>query len=376
MAHTRQEADRIIAAVSDEMEKSVITYTTFLTCADPLGCASGSAALVLGSDEPSWVSKLAHPAADSNGKPTINPAVTANGSSYALKVSHLALRALLYEVCTTPKPGLVDRANSGSHKDMDIYTFVDSACALQPYFEECVRIGKETALLAAPETFRRLRLAGIQAEKEMYIATGGVNTHKGAIFSMGIICAAIGRLAETPSGENRLPGASRGGSRPAVHPAADAILSECAAMTRGLTASDFAGLTPDQAVTTGQRLYLQYGITGIRGQAEAGFPAVRETGLPVLKNGISMGLSINDAGCAALLALMCASTDTNMIARSSIDTQQRIVGEIRELLIADPYPDRQTLEDLDREFISLNLSPGGSADLLAICYLLYFLGVS
>ena len=291
-------------------------------------------------------------------------------------VSHLALRALLCEVCTTPKPGLVDRANSGSHRDMDIYTFVDSAFALQPYFEECARIGQKTALLAAPETFGLLRPAGIRAEKKMFAATGGVNTHKGAIFSIGIVCAAIGRLAEIPSGEDRLPGASRGVSRPAVHPSADAILSECAAMTQGLTASDFAGLTPDRAVTTGQRLYLQYGITGIRGQAEAGFPAVRETGLPVLKNGISMGLSVNDAGCAALLALMCASTDTNMIARSNIDTQQRVVEEIRELLIADPYPDRRTLEDLDREFISLNLSPGGSADLLAICYLLYFLGVS
>lgn len=144
-------------------------------------------------------------------------------------------------------------------------------------------------------------------------------------------------------------------------------------MTRGLVAADFAGLTPDSAVTTGQRLYLRYGITGIRGQAEAGFPAVSETGLPILKAGISMGISLNDAGCAALLALMCAATDTNLIARSSIDTQQRIVQEIRELLTAEPYPDLQTLRELDREFISRNLSPGGSADLLAISYLMYFL---
>ena len=309
------------------------------------------------------------------------PALTAPAAFSSKLVSQSALRALLYEVCTTPKPGLVDCANSGSHRDMDIYTFVDSAFALQSYFEECAYIGQETALLAAPETFLQLRPAGIQAEKKMFAATGGVNTHKGAIFSMGIVCAAIGRLAEQQSHHlcplyadvNYLP---EGTLPKQTHFTADAILSECAAMTQGLTASDFAGLTPDLAVTTGQRLYLQYGITGIRGQAEAGFPAVRENGLPVLKNGISMGLSVNDAGCAALLALMCVSTDTNMIARSNIDTQQRVVEEIRELLIADPYPDRRTLEDLNREFISLNLSPGGSADLLAICYLLYFLGVS
>ena len=171
---------------------------------------------------------------------------------------------------------------------------------------------------------------------------------------MGIVCEAIGRLMNDPRDTS-------------------AVLSECASMTQGLIASDFAGLTPDRAVTVGQRLYLLHGITGIRGQAEAGFPAVREAGLPVLKNGISMGLSVNDAGCAALLALMTAATDTNLIARSSLETQQRIVHEIKDLLIADPYPDTRTLTALDREFISLNLSPGGSADLLAICYLLYFL---
>ena len=269
-------------------------------------------------------------------------------------ISRLAVLALLCEVCTTPKPGLVDRANSGSHRDMDIRTFVDSALALGPYFETCARIGRETARLAAAETFARLRPAGIEAEQVMLAATGGVNTHKGAIFSMGIVCAAIGRLMNDPRDTS-------------------AVLSECASMTQGLIASDFAGLTPECAVTVGQRLYLLHGITGIRGQAEAGFPAVREAGLPVLKNGISMGLSVNDAGCAALLALMTAATDTNLIARSSLETQQRIVHEIKDLLIADPYPDTRTLTALDREFISLNLSPGGSADLLAICYLLYFL---
>ncbi len=316
-------------------------------------------------------------------------------------LSRLAVRALLWEVCTTPKPGLVDQAGSGSHRDMDIYTFVASALALQPYFEACVRIGRESSQLPAPETFRRVRPAGIQAEKEMFAATGGVNTHKGAIFSMGTVCAALGRLtaarihanpdfmteaqpgADSPAEngtENNLTKGSPAGNHPSedspspkTYPATDAILSECAAMTRGLIASDFAGLTPDKAVTVGQRLYLQHGITGIRGQAESGFPAVREAGLPTLMGGISMGLAPNDAGCAALLALMCASTDTNIIARSSIDTQQRIVQEVKELLVADPYPDRLTLENLDQEFISLNLSPGGSADLLAICYLLYFL---
>lgn len=273
----------------------------------------------------------------------------------AKDAARFAVRGLLYEVCTTPKPGLVDRSNSGSHKDMDIFTFMDSACALFPYFETCTKIGRQTSDLPATETFLKLRSAGRKAEADMFSATRGINTHKGAIFSMGILCAALGRL---PRDQWKHP---------------ERILQECAAMTQGLTNSDFAGLTKETAVTTGQKLYLQYQITGIRGQVEAGLPAIQEAGLPVLKEGLARGLTINDAGCAALLALMVSATDTNLIARSDVATQQKTVEYIKAILEETPYPDKTILEQLDREFIKRNLSPGGSADLLAICYFLYFL---
>ena len=275
--------------------------------------------------------------------------------SDAQDIARLACRALLYEVTTTPKPGLVDRSNSGSHRDMDFYTFLDSASALWPYFEACARTGRQTASMAAPETFQALRPVGQKAEADMLAATHGVNTHKGAIFSMGILCAALGRL---PRRQWRLP---------------DAILQECAAMTKGLVASDFAGLTRENAHTTGQKLYLEHGISGVRGQMEAGLPAVLDVGLPVLRAGIAQGYSLNDAGCAALLALMTAATDTNLIARSSLSIQRETCSRIRELLEQKPFPDQQTLRELDQAFIEKNLSPGGSADLLAVCYLLYFL---
>lgn len=270
-------------------------------------------------------------------------------------VAKFACRALLYEVCTTPKPGLVDRRNNGSHKDMDIFTFLDSTCALAPYFEQCTKIGRQTSTLPAKETFHRLREAGKKAEFDMFLATKGVNTHKGAIFSVGIICAALGRL-------------DRSQWKFSNH-----ILKECAAMTQGLIADDFSNLTEETAITVGQKLYLNHKITGIRGQIEAGLPAVQNVGLPVLREGMKRGLSINDAGCATLLALITADTDTNLIARSDIATQQKIVANLKELLEENPYPDRQILEQLDQTFIEKNLSPGGSADLLAICYFLYFL---
>ena len=267
--------------------------------------------------------------------------------------ARLACQALLYEVATTPKPGLVDRYGSGSHRDMDFFTFQASTAALFPYFSRCVKIGRETA--QPQETFRRLRLPGKLAEGEMLYATGGVNTHKGAIFSMGILCGALGRLERTDW----------------ANP--ERVLTECAAMTKGVVSDDYVNLTPETAKTAGQKLYLQYGITGVRGQAEAGFPAVRNVGLPKLEAGLALGKSVNDSGCAALIAMLAQTADTNMIHRGSYEIQQEIMKKLSALLETEPFPSGETLEALDREFVEKNLSPGGTADLLAMVYMLHFL---
>ena len=267
-------------------------------------------------------------------------------------VARLACQALLYEVNATPKPGLVDRSNSGSHRDMDIFTFCASTSALFPYFESCARLGMAQS---DPEAlFSEIRLKGRAAEGEMLHATGGVNTHKGAIFSMGLLCAAAGRL-------------------PCSQWTAQALLSLCAEMTRGLTERDFAGLTEESARTSGQRLYLRHGITGVRGQAEAGFPLVRDVGLPALEAALHRGLSINDACLAALTALMSENTDTNVISRSSTARLQQLRSDVSLLLSSEPFPDVDRLLELDRELIRENISPGGSADLLALCCFLHFL---
>lgn len=267
--------------------------------------------------------------------------------------ARLASQALLYEVATTPKPGLVDRENSGSHRDMDVFTFQASAAALYPYFSQCVKIGRETE--DAQETFRRLRLPGKIAEGDMLRTTGGVNTHKGAIFSMGILCGALGRLERAQWGNP------------------EAVLAECAAMTKDVVSRDYGNLTPETAKTAGQKLYLQYGITGVRGQAEAGFPAVRNVGLPKLEAALAAGKSINEAGCAALLAMLADTVDTNMIHRGGYDLAKKTAEKIAELLKNEPFPSKEMLEELNDEFVLKNLSPGGTADLLALAYLLHFL---
>ncbi|MDO4546715.1 MAG: triphosphoribosyl-dephospho-CoA synthase CitG [Clostridia bacterium] len=273
----------------------------------------------------------------------------------AQTVAQQACRALLYEVCTTPKPGLVDCMNNGSHEDMDIFTFMSSASALWPYFEKCALTGMRTASQPAGDTFEALRWEGERAEGIMFDATNGVNTHKGAIFSLGIVCAAVGRLEREDWS----------------HP--EIILRECANMTRGITNRDFEGVNVDNARTIGEKLYAEYGITGVRGQVEAGFPTVLEKGLPTLEGGLSRGLSVNESGCAALLAIMSEATDTNLISRGGIDVQRAVASETCALLAKNPYPDVKMLIMMDEAFREKRLSPGGSADLLSICYFLHFI---
>ena len=273
----------------------------------------------------------------------------------AQTAASLAVRALLYEVCTTPKPGLVDRVNSGSHKDMDIFTFISSSAALWPYFAQCVRVGRDTAARPAPETLVALRWPGKLAEGTMLSATGGVNTHKGAIFSLGLACAAVGRLDREQWDDSEM------------------ILAQVAAMAAGSVSRELSGLTKETASTAGQRFYLEYGVTGVRGQAEAGFPSVLEYGLPTLEKGLEQGRNVDEAGAAAMLTLLAHGTDTNMVSRGGIDVQREKSAQLLKLLETYPYPNADMLTVLDQDYIRQNLSPGGSADLLALCYLLHSL---
>lgn len=313
----------------------------------------GRRCLICGGPAKVCSSRRVHTVAELQAKTTAILTEARNNQD-AADAARQAVRALLYEVTTTPKPGLVDRRNSGSHRDMNVFTFMDSAAALYPYFEACARTGRATAKQPAPETFKALRPLGCEAEGEMLDATGGVNTHKGAVFSVGIVCAALGRLDRALW------------SDPAR------VLAEVSAMTAGLTAGDFEGVTAENATTAGQKLYVQYGITGVRGQVEAGLPAVLNIGLPVLEAGRAKGYDFDRAGSGALLAILAHSTDTNIIARSSRERQLVLTEELKALLAKTPYPDKAALAALDDRFIAENLSPGGSADLLALTYLLYF----
>lgn len=268
------------------------------------------------------------------------------------KIASSAMYSLIDEVHTTPKPGLVDRRNNGSHNDMDVRLFESSARALQPYFKRCVQIGQDTARRPPEETFPLLRDAGLQAEKAMLQATGGINTHKGAIYTLGILCGSVGRLwsAEKPIADRA------------------EILAECARIVHTSVQKDLASA---KGKTAGEQLYLQQGIRGIRGEVADGLPSVRNIGLPRFQQFLADGFSENDAGAYTLLHLIANVADTNLYKRGGEAGAQWAAKAASELLSVAQHPAIRQIEALDDRFIARNLSPGGCADLLAVTYFLW-----
>ena len=265
--------------------------------------------------------------------------------------AYLALHA---EVQATPKPGLVDRNNRGAHTDMDMRHFFISANTLRSYFVKFAEAGYLTAHLPPKETFHKIRAIGIEAEKAMLEATGGVNTHKGAIFSLGLMCAAAGRV-------------------PPHLWQAETLCGEIAAMTAGIVQGDMAEKSAETATTFGQKLYFAHGLTGVRGEAEGGFQVVANTALPTLRKALHSGLSENDALCVTLLHIIAATDDTNLIHRGGRETQLEIKQKVARMVEDNPFPTMEEIYQLDEYFIEKNLSPGGSADLLALTWLLHIL---
>ena len=270
-------------------------------------------------------------------------------------IAALATRAALYEVCATPKPGLVDRQNCGAHRDMDLFTFLDSSATLAPWFQSFARLGLECCDAPPREAFLRARAIGERAEEAMFAATGGVNTHKGLVFSLGTVCLALGMLR------------GRGERWDA-----EAVASLSAALAREAL-GDLEGLREDACRTHGERLYARRGLAGVRGEAAAGFPSVTGCGLPALRALLARGYSLNDAAAVTLAALVSRVEDTNLAARGGIEGQRWARDSMSALLEGLTRENwRQRLEEADRAFIARNLSPGGCADLLAITLMLHF----
>lgn len=263
-------------------------------------------------------------------------------------IAHLATQALQAELDTTPKPGLVDKDNNGAHRDMDYALMQRSINTLHPYFVKLAQLGCADAL----PTHTSIRDIGIEAEKAMLSATNGVNTHKGALFSMGLaVVAAAHEERKIAANEEQILKERNGG---------EDVLVSLQTTIKALAAS-----FPDTSGTHGSKAkLLSMGTTAIKGaldNAREGYEMLFAEWLPFYIE----RRKERDAHTLhkTLLRIMCDLDDTNVIYRTDLATAEEVKQEARALL--DNFS-KTALKDMDRHYTTRNISPGGAADMLSL----------
>lgn len=263
-------------------------------------------------------------------------------------IAHLATQALQAELDTTPKPGLVDKDNNGAHRDMDYALMQRSIDTLHPYFVKLALLGCADTL----PTHTSIRDIGIEAEKAMLSATNGVNTHKGALFSMGLaVVAAAHEERKTAANEEQILKERNGG---------EDVLVSLQTTIKALAAS-----FPDTNGTHGSKAkLLSKGTTAIKGaldNAREGYEMLFAEWLPFYIE----RRKEHDAHTLhkTLLRIMCDLDDTNVIYRTDLATAEEVKQEARALL--DNFSET-ALKDMDRHYTTRNISPGGAADMLSL----------
>ncbi len=264
-------------------------------------------------------------------------------------ISRLAQKALTEEVLLTPKPGLVDREDNGSHHDMDLQTFLSSASALgRTFYEIAHRSGCEKGEAHAT-LFPSLREIGKEGERAMFRATGGVNTHKGMIFSCGLLSSAAvlcDSVEEMPS----------------------VLRSLCS----GIVEEDLGTL--EKGITYGEKLYLETQSTGIRGEAEQGFPVIFSS-YERFKELLKV-YGRDESLIQVLMEIMSTFEDTNILGRGGAEALSWVHEEAGTYLEAGGAlndAEFSRLRDVNEKFKERNLSPGGCADTIGCIIFLHLL---
>lgn len=266
-------------------------------------------------------------------------------------IAHLATRALHAELDTTPKPGLVDKDNSGAHRDMDHALMSRSIRAIHPYFVRLALLGFAADMPSHDDIVK----TGIEAERAMFEATNGVNTYKGALFSMGLaVVAAAGKAWQGSS------------ITPQTLSAAISKLAFAFPDTKDTHGSKAKQTAASETAT----------FKGALDNAREGYPMLFNDWLPfyanLIKNGEPHALHLT------LLRIMCDLDDTNIVYRTSLAMMKQVKEESRSVLSrwseathGTPQDDGGTnldtiLGDMNRSFVQRNISPGGSADMLSL----------
>ena len=258
----------------------------------------------------------------------------------AERIGDLAAGALTAELDAWPKPGLVSPLDNGSHEDMDYATFERSIAALRPYYADLAIAG------AAQAGMDELRRIGRMAEEAMLVATGGVNTHRGAIFALGLLSAAAGAAIATSK------------------PISVDLLTTTVAQRWG---QDIRR-GPIPLNSHGSGALRRFSAGGARAEAAAGFPHARNVGLPALRAGRLLA-DEETAQVHAFFALLASMEDTNLLHRGGLDGLALARRDAQDFMDAGSVGRPDWLDHamaIHRRFVTRRLSPGGAADLLAV----------
>ncbi|MBT2371858.1 triphosphoribosyl-dephospho-CoA synthase [Pseudomonas fluorescens] len=261
-------------------------------------------------------------------------------------LADLAVDALIDEADLSPKPALVDRRGNGAHRDLHLGLMHASALSLWPTFKAMADAAIELGEIGLPlrEALGRI---GREGEQAMLTTTGGVNTHRGAIWALGLLVAAAALEPE-----------STGAGAVALRAARLALLNDCHA---------------PQPLSHGAQVAQRYGARGAREEAQLGFPSVLQRGLPQLNKSRLQHHGEQNARLDALLAIMTDLADTCVLYRAGLEGLQAMQQGAQAVLDAGgsaSLAGRRQLHELDQQLLALNASPGGAADLLAACLFL------
>lgn len=262
-----------------------------------------------------------------------------NTHDIAVTLADLAVASLIEEVSLTPKPGLVDLMDNGSHDDLTYTMMVDSANSLKETFYKMAIV----SFNEKPSQYLREKIGeiGREGEKIMFQVTKGVNTHKGAIWSLGLLTAAASIHYEQWD-------------------------EETLCFTAGEIAKFEDRFIPFQ-LTNGIKAIRKFGVHGAKAEAQLAFPHIRKYSLPELKKSLKQ-YNYKTAKLRALLALIAHLDDTCLLHRGGMEGLNFAKQYAKNVLM---HGDLEELQSMNEQFIKCNLSPGGSADLLAATIYLY-----
>ena len=273
-------------------------------------------------------------------------------------LAHLACDALQQELDTTPKPGLVDQHDSGAHADMDYRLMQRSIRALRPYFVQLAQVAQQGQL-----THPVISAIGIEAERAMLAATGGVNTHRGALFSMGLAIVASGSSLSEHSeySENSEYSEYSEYSEHSEHSDNSELSERPTPSSLQSAIAQLAQTFPDTQGTHGSRAVSQYQAKGALAMAREGYEQLFSDWLPFLRNLKQQGDPY--AHHKTLLRIMSQLDDTNILHRCGAEVASRVKAEAADMLA---HFSTDALDDMNRRYSAENISPGGSADMLAL----------